>query len=206
MLFSRTQIFTQLGRLPLLAIAICPFVASSAVIPSTSVSLQWNANPEPDVVGYKVYFGTESQNYTAVIDVAGSTKTELPSVSLGSTYYLAVSAYNAAGIESPRSAELKVTAEVPTAVANTTMSFSTPGQGGQAELQWRYPKSNVPAADKFTIYASEDLETWSPAGTVSAADSVNSDSEWLYFKFPYTADKPRMFFKVGSANAFGEFQ
>lgn len=203
MLFSRTQILTQLGRLPLLAIAICPFVASAAVTPSSSVSLEWNANPESDVAGYKVYFGTESQNYTAVINVVGATKTELPAVSLGSTYYLAVSAYNAAGAESPRSAELKVTAEVPTGVVDTSMSFSAPGQG---QLQWRYPKSNVPGADKFTVYASEDLQTWNPAGTVSATDSTSSDGDWLYFNFPYAADKPQMFFKVGSSNAFGEFQ
>jgi fibronectin type 3 domain-containing protein len=202
MLFSRTQILTRLGRLCLLAISACPFVASAAVIPSAGVSLQWNANPEPDVVGYKVYFGTEPQNYSAVINVVGTTKTELPAVSLGSTYYLAVSAYNAAGEESPRSAELKVTAEVPVGVVNTSMGFTAPGQG---QVQWRYPKSNAPAADTFTIYASEDLKTWTSAGTLSATDSSSSDSNWSYFKFPYTADKPRMFFKVGSSNAFGEF-
>jgi len=178
-------------------------MASAAVIPSAGVSLQWNANPEPDVVGYKVYFGTESQKYSAVINVVGATKTELPAISLGSTYYLAVSAYNAAGTESPRSAELKVTAEVPVPVVDTTMGFSAPGQG---QIQWRYPKSNAPVADKFTVYASEDLKTWTPAGNVSASNSSNSDANWNYFKFPYAADKPRMFFKVGSSNAFGEFQ
>jgi hypothetical protein len=203
MLLSKTQILTCLGRLALWAIAACPLVASAAVIPSAGVSLQWNANVEPDVVGYKVYFGTEPQNYNAVINVVGATKTELPAVSLGSTYYLAVSAYNAAGVEGPRSAELKVTAEVPAGVVDTSMGFSGPGQG---EIQWRYPKTNAPAVDKFTIYASEDLETWNPAGTLAAADSSGSDGDWNYFKFPCAADKPRMFFKVGSSNAFGEFQ
>jgi hypothetical protein len=178
-------------------------MASAAVVPSPGVSLEWSANPESDVVGYKVYFGTESTNYSAVIDVVGATKTELPAVSLGTTYYLAVSAYNAAGEESPRSAELKVTAEVPAAVADTSMSFSAPGQG---QLQWRYPKANVPSADKFTIYASEDLKTWNPAGTVPVSASSSSDANWLYFEFPYAADKPRMFFRVGSSNAFGELQ
>jgi fibronectin type 3 domain-containing protein len=203
MLFIKTRILSWLGGLPLLAIAACPFMASAAVVPSAGVSLEWSANPEPDVVGYKVYFGTESQNYTAVIDVVGATKTELPAVSLGSTYYLAVSAYNAAGDESPRSAELSVTAEVPAPVADTSMSFNGPGQG---QLQWRYPKTNVPSADEFTIYASEDLKTWAPAGTVPASSPSGSDANWLYFTFPYAADKPRMFFKVGSSNAFGEFQ
>jgi hypothetical protein len=203
MLLRKTQFLTRLGRLSLLAIAASPFVASAAVIPSAGVSLQWNANPEPDVVGYKVYFGTEPQKYSAVINVVGATQTELPAVSLGSTYYLAVSAYNAAGEESPRSAELRVTAEVPVAVVGTSMGFSAPGQG---QIQWRYPKSGAPAADKFNIYASEDLKTWTPAGSVPSSGSSNSDANWSYFKFPYAVDKPRMFFKVGSANAFGEFQ
>ncbi|RYD85310.1 MAG: hypothetical protein EOP84_02945 [Verrucomicrobiaceae bacterium] len=181
-----------------------PFVASAAVIPSNGASLEWNANPEPDVVGYKVYLGTESQNYTSVIDVAATTKLQLPTVNLGTTtFYLAVSAYNAKGEESPRSAELKVIADVPAPAADTSMSFSAPGQG---QLQWRYPKSDVPAADKFTIYASEDLKTWKSAGSVAASASSTSDANWLYYKFPYSAGKGRMFFKVGGSNAFGEFQ
>ncbi|MCW1924759.1 fibronectin type III domain-containing protein [Luteolibacter arcticus] len=187
----------------MLSVAACPFIASAAVIPSEVVSLEWNANPEPNVVGYKVYFGTQSGDYSAVIDVAGATQTELPAVSLGTTYYLAVSAYNAAGEEGPRSSELAVTAEVPSPVADTSMSFDAPGQG---QLQWRYPKSNVPAADKFTIYASEDLKTWQPAGSLPSSAASSSDADWLYFRFPYASDKPRMFFRVGSSNAFGEFQ
>jgi len=201
--FIRTQLLIWLGRLPFLAIAASPFVASAAIIPSTGASLEWNTNPEADVVGYKVYFGTESQNYTSVIDVVGTTKMQLPAVSLGSTYYLAVSAYNATGEESPRSAELKVLADVPAPVADTSMSFSAPGHG---QLQWRYPQSDVPSADKFTVYASEDLKTWQPAGTVAASASSSSDANWLYFQFPYAADKKQMFFKVGSSNAFGEFR
>ena len=201
--FIRTQILTWLGRLPFLAIAAAPFTVSAAVIPSNGASLEWNANPESDVVGYKVYLGTESNSYTSVIDVAGTTKMQLPQVSLGTTFYLAVSAYNAKGEESPRSAELKVIADVPAPAADTSMSFSAPGQG---QLQWRYPKANVATADKFTVYASEDLKTWRSAGTVAAAAPSNSDANWLYFKFPYAAEQKRMFFRVGSSNAFGEFQ
>ena len=137
------------------------------------------------------------------LDVPGTTKVLLPPVNLGTTYYLAVSAYNSAGEEGPRSAELVVTAAVPEPAASTSMSFSAPGQG---QLQWRYPKSNGATAESFTVYASEDLVTWSPAGTVSAASPSSSDDEWLYFSFPYEAGKPRMFFRVGASNAFGEVQ
>ena len=199
--FIRTQILSWLGRLPFLAIAAAPFAASAAVTPSDGPSLVWNANPESDVVGYKVYLGTESKNYTSVTEVVGSTKMRLPSVSLGTTFYLAVSAYNAKGEESPRSAELKVIADVPAPAADTSVSFNAPGQG---QLQWRYPKADVPMADKFTIYSSEDLKAWKSAGTVDASAPSSSDANWLYFKFPYAADKGRLFFKVGGSNAFGE--
>jgi len=204
MFSDKTRIFTRPEWLTLLAIAACPVVAVAAVTPSSTVSLEWDANPEPDVVGYKVYFGTEPQKYDAVIDVPGATRTELPEITLGSTYYLAVSAYNAAGEESPRSAELVVTAAAPVAVVDTSMSFTPHGEG---RIEWKYPKADVPPADKFTVYASEDLKTWAPAGTVSGADPSGSDASSDHFSFRYpTTDKPRMFFKVGASNAFGEFR
>lgn len=155
------------------------------------------------MAGYKVYFGTQSGVCSQVMDVAKTTRTLLPPLNLGATYYMAVSAYNAAADEGPRSAELVVIAAVPTAAADTTMSFSSPGAG---RVQWRYPKNGVTSADKFTVYASEDLANWLPAGTVLASSPARSDDHWLYFDFPCAADKPRMFFRVGASNAFGEIQ
>ncbi|MCW1885939.1 fibronectin type III domain-containing protein [Luteolibacter flavescens] len=186
----------------LLFLGATPMAASAAITPSSSVSLEWSPNPEPDVVGYKVHFGTDSGSYSAVIDVKGATRVELPPVSLGTPYFLAVSAYNAAGDEGPLSAELTVKAEVPLPVADTSVSVGSPGQ---AELQWRYPRAdNAPAAEKFTIYTSEDLRTWSATGDVLASEPARMDADWLYFEFPHAVDRPRMFFKVGSSNAFGE--
>ena len=70
-----------------------------------------------------------------------------------------------------------------------------------------YHPADVPAAEKFTVYASEDLQTWIPAGSVSASEPARSDEQWLYFEFPYVAaDQPRMFFRVGASNPFGEVQ
>lgn len=178
-----------------------PAILQAAVFPSNSAALEWVPNPEPDVAGYRVYIGSASGNYDSVIDVVGATRASLPQVPLGSTIYLAVSAYNSAGLESAPSTELVVIADVPKPAAATSFTMSSPGQG---QIQWKYPKTAAVPADRFTVYASEDLVTWTPASEIPVSESASSDAEWHYFEFPYAADKPRMFFQVGTSNAFGE--
>lgn len=78
--------------------------------PSTvgSAILSWNASPDTDLAGYKVYVGTQSGGYTftgspfTVGNVTGYTLNNLPK---GQTYYFALSAYDTAGNESILSAE-----------------------------------------------------------------------------------------------------
>jgi hypothetical protein len=181
---------------------VLPAAVHAAGEPAPTVSLAWNANPEPDIAGYKVHFGTQSGTYSDVIDVRGATATALPQMLMGTTYYLAVSAYNTAGQEGPRSAEFSVTAAVPSSPALGT-SFAM-GGSSQGTLQWKYPQAAAGTADGFTVYSSEDLRIWTEAAQVDPGDAAGSDSQWLYFNFPYQATKPRMFFRVAASNAFGE--
>jgi hypothetical protein len=195
---------TSRRRILALALACCasiPAFLQATVIPSNSAALEWNPNPEPDITGYKVYIGSVSGTYATVINVVGAAWTTLPSVPLGSTLYLAVSAYNTSGLESPRSAELVVTADVPKPAAATSFTLSSAGNG---QLQWKYPKNASIPPDRFTVYASEDLVNWNPTSEILPSASASSDAQWLYFAFPYVSDKPRMFFLVGASNAFGE--
>ena len=201
-----TQLSTVRSRRALALAFISALVLPAAVYAAgevaPAVSLAWNANPEPDIAGYKVHFGSQSGVYSNVLDVRGSTSIALPQMLMGSTYYLAVSAYNTAGQEGPRSSEFSVTAAVPSSPALNT-SFAM-GSGGQGKVQWQYPKTAATAADGFTIYASENLQTWTEAKKMDADDATSSDEQWLYFDFPYQATKPRMFFRVAASNAFGE--
>lgn len=184
-------------------VCLLPLATQAAVTPSDGASLAWSPNPESDVVGYHVYVGAASGSYDTIIDVVGETQAALPQVSLGTTLYLAVSAYNAAGLESPLSSELVVTVDVPKPVAAPSFTMSSAGQG---KLRWKYPKNATTQADRFTVYASEDLVNWSPASEVLGSEPVSSDAEWLYFEFPYVANQPRMFFQLGASNAFGEIR
>ena len=70
------------------------------------VTLAWDANPEPDVAGYRVYYSTVSGSYANVIEVGSALSAELSDLQAGTTYYFAVTAYNTADLESPHSDEL----------------------------------------------------------------------------------------------------
>lgn len=77
-----------------------------------TVSLQWDANSEPDIAGYKVYYGTNSGVYFASIDVGNTTTTTVGNLKEGVTYYFAATAYNTSRLESDRSNEVSYTVPI----------------------------------------------------------------------------------------------
>ena len=72
----------------------------------TKTTLEWDANTEPDLAGYKLYCGAASGSYDTVIDVGNSTTYTLTDLPAGRTYYIAATAYNTAGLESGYSNEV----------------------------------------------------------------------------------------------------
>jgi hypothetical protein len=69
----------------------------------------WSANAEEDLAGYKIYYGTDSRNYTNSVDVGNVTSWQLPQDFPVGTWYFAVKAYDNDAEESDYSNELKVT-------------------------------------------------------------------------------------------------
>jgi len=57
------------------------------------VELAWQASPSPEVVGYKIFWGTGSYNYQSARDVRNALTTSL-SLSTSSKYYVAIVAYS----------------------------------------------------------------------------------------------------------------
>jgi hypothetical protein len=70
------------------------------------LNLEWMANIEPDLAGYKVYYGTASRSYDQVRDVGGTTSFRALGLTNGTKYYLAVTAYDSSGNESSYSQEV----------------------------------------------------------------------------------------------------
>ena len=77
--------------------------------PITYLTLVWDRNPEPDIAGYKVYYGLVSGDYTRVVTVIpepGFRPRARIGVPSSKTTYFAVTAYNTAGVESDLSDEV----------------------------------------------------------------------------------------------------
>lgn len=88
----------------LLPLLIVPLIASNVL--SADVSLAWDPNVEPDLAGYKMYYGTSSRGYTCTVDVGNHTTCTISGLEEGNTYYFAATTYDLVGNESDYSAEV----------------------------------------------------------------------------------------------------
>ena len=61
--------FASLFRLLLLL----PIAFGTPRLLALNVTLAWNANPEPDVAGYRLYYGTPAGNFGTMVNVGKPT-------------------------------------------------------------------------------------------------------------------------------------
>ena len=79
---------------PLIATPISPPTGVSATAGNGEIIVNWGANSEADVSGYKVYWGTTpAPNFTDVADVGNATAHVIPALA-SDVYYVAVTAYD----------------------------------------------------------------------------------------------------------------
>ena len=79
----------------------------SSIVTAREITVAWDANSEPDLAGYKVYWGTESGTYTNDSGLLGLETTyrfTLPDDGL--TYYIVVTAIDTSKLESDYSNEV----------------------------------------------------------------------------------------------------
>ncbi len=75
----------------------------------SQVTLSWRANPEPNIAGYRIYYGTESGNYTQLMVMGKMNSATVRGLLVGQTYYFAVTACDAKGYEGEYSNEVSKT-------------------------------------------------------------------------------------------------
>jgi hypothetical protein len=100
---SFCRLLSLVRLLPLYAL-----IPAVTVTAAESVSLSWDSNPEPDIVGYRLYYGTHAGSYAAYIDTKATMAT-VSNLLEGTTYFFAVTASNGAGGESDFSNEVAYT-------------------------------------------------------------------------------------------------
>jgi len=76
-------------------------------VQGASVTLAWDPNPEANLKGYKVYYGSTRGSYSFMVDAGNRTSLTISGLAAGKTYYFAATAYGYAGEESEMSHELR---------------------------------------------------------------------------------------------------
>ena len=85
-----------------------------------SVTLRWARNDEPDIAGYRLYYGKTSHSYRQYVDTS-TTQATVSNLVEGTTYFFAATAFNTAGLESAYSDEVSYTvAPTPTPTPKPT--------------------------------------------------------------------------------------
>lgn len=109
--FKKVLVFTGVISI-LLVLALLSDFAGKGSKPSGTATLSWEANTEPDLAGYKIYYGTSPRTgdcpdggYSEKIEVEKTTTSEKPSfivkgLEAGKTYYFSVTSRDTSGNES----------------------------------------------------------------------------------------------------------
>lgn len=116
-----------------LAVVLCAaalVVASAQVVPPVlaSVTLAWDANSEPDVAGYRIYYKqTAAPTPWKIVNVGNVTNTTLSDLTRGIEYSFYATCYNTSGLESEPSNVVTYTAPKPPAAPR---NIRITGSGG----------------------------------------------------------------------------
>ena len=105
-----------------LALNLAPFTSTAI---AATANLAWDANSEPELAGYRVYYGTASKDYATAVDVGNTTAYTVANIEEGTTYYFAVTAYDIHDNETGFSNEAAFsTNQPPTAEAGADQSVN----------------------------------------------------------------------------------
>ena len=170
----RKRIFPQQG-LPGTLISLILGTVMLCRSHGTGITLAWDPSPGANVIGYAVYCGVISKNYTQRLDVGMQTSAVLTNLNAGMTYYFVVTAHASNGAESLPSNEISYA--VPSIVAGQTTApyiskFAITALG--ASLTW----TSLPGMAYRVLYRHNLSDTqWITASPVLLAAS--NSLQWV---------------------------
>jgi hypothetical protein len=141
----------------------------------SAVTLAWDPNPEADVAGYIISYGTSSRQYTTSVDVGDTTTFVFAQPDPTKVYFLAVQAYNDAGLRSPFSNEVStaaaarpltatgLTSNAPAQVpSGHIITFTATAAGGRAPYQYKWWVSDGAASTVGQNWSTNNTFAWTP--------------------------------------------
>jgi hypothetical protein len=97
------------------------------IVFAAQITLVWDHIYEPDLMGYKIYYGNSSGNYSESVNIGSPDITTCTIYDLieGQTYYFSATAYNSNFLESNYSEEISYTVDPSAMTTTTTAIIST---------------------------------------------------------------------------------
>ena len=142
--------------------------------------LGWQPSSDANAVGYRIYYGTSSHNYSNTISVGKLTSVTIDGLTNGVTYYFAATTFNAQNQESGFSNEASY--QVPgVIVTNSSPTLQIQrASTGQFTLT-----ASGSAGQKLAIEATRDFNVWIVIGiTTVDANGVASFTDINAMNFP----------------------
>ena len=125
------------------------------------MTLVWNPSPDTNVVAYNVYYGAACGTYTNMIPVGDVASATLSGLQEGVAYFIAVTAVDIIGQESPPSNEVSYT------VPGVCLAICTIQTNGIPDSVSVTAYGTVPT--QWTLQQSADLRTW---GTLTSGTNL----------------------------------
>jgi hypothetical protein len=155
----------HLRRFILLIVSILTLFPATGI--ASSLQISWEANADTDLAGYKVYYGTQSGTYGNPVDVGKMTSYQISNVVAGTTYVVAVTAYDTSSNESGKSTEQSL--YIP--VLDTTLPTGSVRINSSAEMT---------TSRTVTLTLSASDTGGSVAGMKISNDGITYSSEIAY--------------------------
>ena len=184
----------QHGQITLrrLALAlILALVAGVRTVAAESLNIQWDPNPEPEVIGYRVFIGTQPGVYDSHVDVGNVTTYNVGVVKAGQRYCFSVAAFYAGPTMGTKSADVCTDENQPPALSSPGNQSSAVGaavtltlNGSDPEgLPITYSAKGLPVGLTLNTNTGFISGTPTTVGTsnvmVTASDGVSGTSQSL---------------------------
>jgi len=168
-------------------LSIIALIAFTLTVNAVTATLAWDKSPDPTVVGYHLYEGVASRAYTNMLTVtpASTTNVTVANLTVGQTYFFAVTAYTSAGLESKYSNEVAYNAPAPVPVitvqpvggtnqSGTSFTFSVGATGVNLSYQWLFNGTPITGSTNSALTINPVTYVNNGSYTVTVSNSSGS--------------------------------
>jgi hypothetical protein len=162
-------------------LALAALLAGLHHAPAATVSIGWSQSSDTNVIGYNIYYGTTSGNYTSKVTAGNVSAVTISNLTAGATYYFVATDFDAKGDESAFSQQIPF-------IVPGVLTLS-PGANPGDPLVIKFP---VAPAHWYEVQASVDLSSW----TTIWQTAVESSNSWIQFSDPAASAFPSRYYRL----------